>query len=116
MGMELNLQQWKLDYEDYRRSHGEKSLFTYVSKANGSLCIVKESTASRVELVEVFGGAERQINRAELDSDYFFWMQDETVFMFGSDERKEAALSMANAVSAAIKQIVYRKASLPMKA
>lgn len=113
--MEQDIEQLKREHENYRRTHGDKSLFTYFSLDNGSLCIVKESTESTVKLVEVFGDAEKQVARTEFDSGYCFWIQDEAVFVFGSEEQQEAARAMSNAVSAAIQRVVYSKEKLPLQ-
>lgn len=114
MSMQQDIEQLKRDYEDYRRTHGDKSLFTYVSWADRKLYIVKKSSESTAELVEVFGDAEKQITLTELDADYCIWIQDEMILVFGSSAQKEAALTMSNAVSTAIQRIVYSKSKLPL--
>ena len=111
--MELNPDQFTLDCENYRVSHGSGALYPYYGRSTGKLYVVKSQNAEDVVLAEVFGDSEIQVAAPELASGFGMWMQDESVFIFGTQNQQAIAQAQWNRVIETMRRVIYAR-QVPM--
>lgn len=107
--MKTNPDQFTLDCENYRITHGSSALYPYYCRSTGKLYVAKSQAAENVVLAEVFGDSELQITTSELSTGFGMWIQDESVFLFGTEEQQAIAQSQWDSVIEAMKRVLYAR-------
>lgn len=107
--MKINPDQFTLDCENYRVAHGSGALYPYYGRSTGKLYVVVSQNAEGAVLTEVFGDSEIQVTASELSSDFGMWIQDESVFFFGTKDQQALAHTQWDRVIEAMKRVVYAR-------
>ena len=111
--MKVSPDQFSLDCENYRITHGSGALYPYYDRKTGKLYVVKNQNADEVVLTEVFGESEVQVKAADLSSGFGMWIQDESVFLFGTKDQQATAHAQWDRVIDAMKRVLYAR-QVPM--
>ncbi len=107
--MKISPDQFTLDCENYRVTHGSGSLYPYYGRSTGKLYVVKSLTADAVALTEVYGEREIQVTVSEFSSGFGMWIQDESVFVFGTKDQQATAHAQWDRVIEAMKRVLYAR-------